>query len=132
MPIPTRGDYVSVQLRGDHVLTGFLREPYAGNGTQNRLYIKFPHRTSLIADLEPLHNNKNKNFRHNRCFIQIRPNFFLSAFLDTNIHTNQMREFMSVVLSQYNANNNIRRITLWGILEHYDGYLPTWARNTSQ
>lgn len=123
--IPT-GSYVSVQLRGNIVLTGFLRNPPALNIVQNRLILIFPNSDSLIADLSPLHTDNSANYPDNRCFIRMRHDFFLSAFLDSNFNT---RGGTSVRIIQRNPNTHDIVNIYYGILGHYDGFLPTWAQN---
>lgn len=125
--IPTAGNYVSVQLRGNHVLTGILRNESTGNTLENRFYVWFTDRSFLVADLqplEPLHITDSQNYQFSRCFIQIRPDFYLSAFLKPSRQENQIPNVTTVMFKQRNPS-----ITLKGTPAYIDGFLPTWARS---
>lgn len=127
---PKAGNYVSVQLRDDVVLAGFLREGSPRDVVTNRFYIRFEDDRTLIADLHPLSNSNNvENYPENRCFIRIRPNFFVSAYLADDFSAfHQNRSAMRVMVIR-GRNLNTPAITHWGVLGHVDGYLPEWAKN---
>ena len=134
IPIPHRSRCF-VQLPGDHVLEGFLRNRrrtplpswvypphHEGDNSQPNVLIRRPFYGDMLGHLRTLHNYHNNNVQTFRIFVKISNNSILSAFLtpsnDTLLDLQEPRAFVRLP-APYNAIYS-------GALRFRDGWRPEW------
>lgn len=133
------GSFISVQLRANEVLTGFLHVPPAGRRVPYRVYVRDPHGNGIFANLEAKGIDSHQNHFHaNICYIRIGEHSFVSTALSNQYDENEYRGQWSVILierintnTNSHTNPNIITVEHYGLLARFNGSPPIWAQGNT-